>query len=671
MANNTNLEFMRVNRGQTFLIYLFYISTGVICAYGKIDVAKVNAMGKVLSYKTVNSKNNKVVVPEYLYIEPSTLHSLGFQWRIKGDENRNSRVEVYFRPSGSKKWKKGMDFLRMKREKVSWKKSQMEGVAPNMHAGSIMFLKSATLYVVKLKLIDPDGGGVEQIIEVPTKTLPKKYDGGKRLHVYPKKFNGKKSQPNFNDLTSAYENVNPGDRILIHSGQYTGLHHFDKIATRDKPIVIEAAGDGEVVFVGDFIQTGKRAVGNNWDERQICFDMSGSQYHWIEGITFKRFNYGVYVGGKMGLRELPPRTKGKKMINYSVQGELRQYDEANSKYGKPGEDRPVIGLTIQGCTFIDNGWSGIMIFHSKNRDLYIADNTCYGSAKHFVRKKKVLFPYKGIWVAGQGVDVCYNRTQYHKDGISFLQDHRDTNDVPFESKGCAIDFYNNDIGQSWDDNEADGADHNIRFFYNKLVDQAVGLSAQPIYGGPCYFIRNILYNSTYNVALKLNCEPSGVIAYHNTFIGGSSIGQNWSNCHIKNNIFIPQTDQSDSFRVEIIDPEISTLDYNAHKLAGKVIWRSKNGKITYKKNYSQVKKDGFEKHMQWVDYKDFVDIKPPQGEDIVLHHLNIGDPHLEKGSRLVDAGVLIHGVNDNYLGKAPDIGALERGQAMPHYGPRK
>jgi len=36
----------------------------------------------------------------------------------------------------------------------------------------------------------------------------------------------------------------------------------------------------------------------------------------------------------------------------------------------------------------------------------------------------------------------------------------------------------------------------------------------------------------------------------------------------------------------------------------------------------------------------------------------------------VDAGVVIPTVNDRFVGRAPDLGALEVGQPEPKYGPR-
>ena len=36
----------------------------------------------------------------------------------------------------------------------------------------------------------------------------------------------------------------------------------------------------------------------------------------------------------------------------------------------------------------------------------------------------------------------------------------------------------------------------------------------------------------------------------------------------------------------------------------------------------------------------------------------------------VDAGIRLPGVNDDFTGRAPDLGAYERDRPVPHYGPR-
>jgi hypothetical protein len=46
------------------------------------------------------------------------------------------------------------------------------------------------------------------------------------------------------------------------------------------------------------------------------------------------------------------------------------------------------------------------------------------------------------------------------------------------------------------------------------------------------------------------------------------------------------------------------------------------------------------------------------------------DFRLKPNSAAVDAGCILPDVNDGFIGKAPDLGALEVGQPVPIYGPR-
>jgi hypothetical protein len=43
---------------------------------------------------------------------------------------------------------------------------------------------------------------------------------------------------------------------------------------------------------------------------------------------------------------------------------------------------------------------------------------------------------------------------------------------------------------------------------------------------------------------------------------------------------------------------------------------------------------------------------------------------LKPGSAAVDRGVVLYNVTDGFTGSAPNLGALQIGQAQPHYGPR-
>src|SRR6266513_216917 len=53
-----------------------------------------------------------------LFVEPPTLSSLGFEWRIDGDDNRNASVEVQYRKAGDSVYKTGLPVLRLQGERT-------------------------------------------------------------------------------------------------------------------------------------------------------------------------------------------------------------------------------------------------------------------------------------------------------------------------------------------------------------------------------------------------------------------------------------------------------------------------------------------------------------------------------------------------------------------------
>ena len=65
----------------------------------------------------------------------------------------------------------------------------------------------------------------------------------------------------------------------------------------------------------------------------------------------------------------------------------------------------------------------------------------------------------------------------------------------------------------------------------------------------------------------------------------------------------------------------------------------------------------------------FVKVTPPGPDPRTLYKPADFDFQLRPGSAAVDAGVRLPGVNDDFTGRAPDLGAYEVGRPLPHYGP--
>jgi hypothetical protein len=76
-----------------------------------------------------------------------------------------------------------------------------------------------------------------------------------------------------------------------------------------------------------------------------------------------------------------------------------------------------------------------------------------------------------------------------------------------------------------------------------------------------------------------------------------------------------------------------------------------------------------------VDYDVFMHVPHLDARDLervqMVYKAEDFDFRLKPGSAAVDHGVTLFNVTDGFTGQAPDLGALECGQAPPHYGPRR
>ncbi|HTT06460.1 MAG TPA: hypothetical protein VMF64_14355 [Steroidobacteraceae bacterium] len=147
------------------------------------------------------------------WAEPPTLQSLGFEWRIAGDDNRNAVVEVSYRRQGEAQWRRALPLLRLQGEQVTGTIARLGGghhyndyTAPNMFAGSILNLTPGTVYECRFLLSDPDGvhGRRVRTVTIRTRSQPRPAPGGAVYHVYPFGYTGVRQQPAFTGLLAAY-----------------------------------------------------------------------------------------------------------------------------------------------------------------------------------------------------------------------------------------------------------------------------------------------------------------------------------------------------------------------------------------------------------------------------------------------------------------------------------
>jgi hypothetical protein len=119
-------------------------------------------------------------------------------------------------------------------------------------------------------------------------------------------------------------------------------------------------------------------------------------------------------------------------------------------------------------------------------------------------------------------------------------------------------------------------------------------------------------------------------------------------------VSLPGTDDTDD------------LDYDGAGSQG-MPFRGRIGTIAFE-SFDQMRSQTTEKHAVQVDMDVFAAAVPFPNPP--LPERPIPDLRLKPGSAAVDAGAILANINDNFTGKAPDLGAYELGQDLPLYGPR-
>ena len=296
--------------------------------------------------------------------------------------------------------------------------------------------------------------------------------------------------------------------------------------------------------------------------------------------------------------------------------------------------------------------------------------------------------YYGVKVYGQGHVICHNDVRYFHDGICIC-----THGSPEREqshKSVAIDIYGNEINLMVDDLiETDGGTHNIRVFRNRGFNAAHhGLSAQPLFGGPAYFFRNIVYHIPLGGAMKYGgANPAGVLAYHNTFIAENRSAVGVSNAHYRNNLFLGSDGPARPILRGLTYTNYTTTDYNGyrpnHGSGPQFLWGAPAAGTTrdYQLTMGALRgydslaefsaRTGQETHGVLVDYDVFRNVRAPAADrPHFVYQPEQFDFRLQAGSAAVDAGQWLPTINDDYSGSAPDLGALELDRPPPAYGPR-
>ena len=555
--------------------------------------------------------------PGELRPEPATLHSLGVQWPIKGDDNGNAVVKVSYRKAPDGDWREGFPLFWVHPDHGPDYLRVPDG---RLFAGSIVDLEPETSYQLRFELIDPDGGSTSRDLELKTTGEPVEPAGLQVRHVVPDPSgqgggSGSPGDP-FRGLAAALSQAAPGQLILLHGGTYqAGGTVVAQSGTLGKPIILRAAGDGQVILDG-----GGQAT---------LIDVSGRSHIWFEGLTLR--NADKLIEAARAHHLVIRRNRFEMVLKRKSAG-------INA--------RNTTGQETTGFFITDNVFVGQSDWPRKGRKKSAAEQTF------------------GVGITGSGHVIASNRMEHLGDGINNGSGGRIS----------ASDIHNNDVFGATDDCiEADHSTTNLRVYRNRLTNCHIGVSAQPVHGGPAYIYRNLILN-TKSTPFKLHNHTSGVLLFHNTSVRHSRpfvikpSGETVNDVVTRNNIFIGKS--TPALRTNGV---MTRCDFDNDGYA----WNGKSFATWNRTRYKTPSDTRGTSGPYAVrgaivldDWSEFESGLGPPDDYKIYQDPVLNDPRLDSGSRAVDAGVPLANFNDGFQGDAPDLGCCELGEPLPHFGPR-
>ncbi len=478
-------------------------------------------------------------------------------------------------------------------------------------AASTLFVDPGKTYELQLTLTDPDGGGQTQTVTATTRTWPQPAPTGRQLYVTPGNGGGDGTLGNpFLGLQAAADAAQPGDTFHVASGVY-GEFQLLTSGTSAQPITFLGPGDGTAVIDG-----------NNTDRGVVTLGEYNQTlgYVILQGMTIQNGAWGIDAQHTQNI-----------YIHHNI---IQDVDFGI--YNRRGD-----GLEAN-QTICDNEVTG--------------RTTWPGSG---------IPSERGIHLRGTGNVVCYNQVQHFGDCISVQ---------PSTSASYGNDIFGNDAAFCVDDGiEIDYNQANVRVWRNRVMNARMGVSVQPIRGGPAYIFRNEFFNLE-SVPIKMHNDTTGFIVVHNSGVkhgdGHGDNGAMWRNAIFRNNLFLG-TRYAFEFTT-VADEGFRDFDYNAWGTSRAIGSPSdpyfKWDNLRY--DFVTDLPAGVEDNGVAVDFSDLVNATLPANWDVTAVP-GSRDLRLTAGSPAINNGAPLVNLNDAFtLSGAPDMGAFEFGQPLPTYGPR-
>ena len=556
----------------------------------------------------------------------ATLHSLGFEWDVTGDSDHDAICGVRYRASGTSAWRDGLGLLRVDYD--GYYADTRADRAYDMLAGSLFFLDPGTAYEVELTLEDPDGGGVQRIVELATRSAPV-LPRGPVAYVHADTTSGDGTRERPLTFADALARKWPGAIYCLLPGRY-GQARLECPGEPDAPIA----------WLGP---QAARHAGWATPEGEAIFERLEieASHVWIEGLLFDKAG---------------------------------AWPDSVTRGGLKGLDAAA-GVVVRGNRFLNYHYS--IWLSPGNSAWVISDNTIVGR-KDIEQEGNAAFSGEGIELQhSSDHTVAYNSISQVADGISYAQRN--------------VDIFGNDISDTSDDGlEPDYGYANIRIWGNRIANvQHHAFSFQGMYCGPWYFVRNQV--TTARGALFKFRTTDRLVFVNNTLVAptfGRDIMHHLLHALVRNNLFIRdggearepwrarlkyrgESKERGYFTPDLTTPDWRTdWDYSGYDLRGpdgdpgEFFWFD----ARYESVQDLAAAAGVEVHGRHIGRETiFVDYRPP------AHPARQPRPilHLRPDGAAVDAGEPVANLADEFEGSAPDLGAWEVGAPPPHFGPRE
>lgn len=612
-------------------------------------------------------------------------HSAGVLLTVSGDANRNAVASLEWRSAGT-------GFLPAQ---------PLERIDASRFAGSLFGLTPGTSYEARVTLVDPDGvAGSPATASFATRaeTLPE--PSLRTLHVAPSGNDGNAGTDPSLPLRTIQRAANlaqAGDLVLIQPGVYRERISVPRSGTAAQPIVFRASGPGVILDGAD----ATIAAGVSWS--------AGAGGTWSRAIGFatghvvteagRLFRYGsltalqslaagapggfTFDGASLHLKFADGSAPSAHTVHVArleegfvidarahvrVEGlEIRHYGSGD--YGKGVYLRYASDCAVRFCRIHEVGSSGIWVKGGERHrleDNEIWDTSIPGwpwdQTKGSSAENNAISFTDDI---GRGNVVRRNTVHGTFNGIAPCGSLAPSSGVTNET-----DVYDNTLYQHTDDGfEPEGYCSNLRLWGNRLRDVHMAFAVAPAAPGPLYLVRNVAWRTGntrtslldgYTAsALKVNSgydDPIGpLLLYHNTLFTD-----------------VPATDA-----IALLNPGESTFIRSRNNvIAGTRYALYKVNPVVWHGDGDDLHTSDASRLVSWMGtrYDTLAAFRSlgqePNGISAPprLSSPASGGFEPQPGSLLIDAGVALPGINDDYAGLGPDIGAFEWAGPPPAMG---